>query len=243
MKSVGGDDVSGSGRDSTRRLRNFKPGAFPRKTTRVTTQNHQTDAMHSKAGWKGLGARCRHVFSPPVGSCNWPISKCSSHFPSPARISTTYFVTPKQRPTSRSSAPIKSEGSMRRPGTSRSTRRPLQIPRRAAGRWTRAALMVWRISRAIGLACRHGDAALPGVGAANAVGQPTMWWLTKTVKRGLDPCSPDRVTRLDPKSGQMTDYLLPRSTNIRRVVCRTIPNAGHFLGGNDHGASSLNSNR
>ena len=27
----------------------------------------------------------------------------------------------------------------------------------------------------------------------------------------------DRVTRLDPKSGQMTDYLLPRETNIRRV--------------------------
>jgi len=27
----------------------------------------------------------------------------------------------------------------------------------------------------------------------------------------------DRITRLDPKSGQMTDYLLPRSTNIRRV--------------------------
>ena len=28
----------------------------------------------------------------------------------------------------------------------------------------------------------------------------------------------DRVSRLDPKTGNVVDYLLPRSTNIRRVL-------------------------
>jgi hypothetical protein len=49
----------------------------------------------------------------------------------------------------------------------------------------------------------------------------------------------DRVTRLDPKSGQMTDYLLPRSTNIRRVFVDNSTTPVTFWVGNDHGASII----
>jgi virginiamycin B lyase len=49
----------------------------------------------------------------------------------------------------------------------------------------------------------------------------------------------DRVSRLDPKTGQIIEFLLPRSTNIRRVFVddRTTPVA--FWVGNTHGASIL----
>jgi virginiamycin B lyase len=47
------------------------------------------------------------------------------------------------------------------------------------------------------------------------------------------------VTRLDPKSGQMTDYLLPRSTNIRRVFVDNSTTPVTFWVGNDHGASII----
>ena len=49
----------------------------------------------------------------------------------------------------------------------------------------------------------------------------------------------DRITRLDPKSGQMTDYLLPRSTNIRRVFVDNSTTPVTFWVGNDHGASII----
>jgi streptogramin lyase len=49
----------------------------------------------------------------------------------------------------------------------------------------------------------------------------------------------DRVTRLDPKSSQFTDYLLPRETNIRRVfVDNSTPRVTFWVGSN-HGASIL----
>ena len=47
----------------------------------------------------------------------------------------------------------------------------------------------------------------------------------------------DRVLRLDPKTGQFTEYLLPRFTNIRRVF---VDNSGvrpALWVGNNHGAS------
>jgi len=47
------------------------------------------------------------------------------------------------------------------------------------------------------------------------------------------------VTRLDPKSGQMIDYLLPRSTNIRRVFVDNSTTPVTFWVGNDHGASII----
>jgi virginiamycin B lyase len=49
--------------------------------------------------------------------------------------------------------------------------------------------------------------------------------------------SSDRVLRLDPKSGQFTEYLMPRFTNIRRVfVDNSGPKPVLWIG-NNHGAS------
>lgn len=47
----------------------------------------------------------------------------------------------------------------------------------------------------------------------------------------------DRVTRLDPKTGTMVDYLLPRTTNIRRVFVDNTTNPVTFWTGSNHGAS------
>ncbi len=49
----------------------------------------------------------------------------------------------------------------------------------------------------------------------------------------------DRVTRLDPKSGQMTDYLMPRNTNMRRMFVDNSTTPVTFWVGNDHGASII----
>jgi virginiamycin B lyase len=51
--------------------------------------------------------------------------------------------------------------------------------------------------------------------------------------------SSDRVLRLDPKSGQFTEYLMPRFTNIRRVfVDNSGPKPVLWIG-NNHGASII----
>jgi streptogramin lyase len=47
----------------------------------------------------------------------------------------------------------------------------------------------------------------------------------------------DQVTRLDTKSGRMIDYLLPRTTNIRRVFVDNSTNPVTFWVGSNHGAS------
>ncbi len=47
----------------------------------------------------------------------------------------------------------------------------------------------------------------------------------------------DQVTRLDTKSGRMVDYLLPRSTNIRRVFVDNSTTPVTFWVGSNHGAS------
>ncbi|HEX9444743.1 MAG TPA: hypothetical protein VGA73_11520, partial [Candidatus Binatia bacterium] len=49
----------------------------------------------------------------------------------------------------------------------------------------------------------------------------------------------DRVTRLDPRTGQFTDYLLPRETNIRRVFVDNSTAPVTFWVGSNHGASIL----
>jgi virginiamycin B lyase len=49
----------------------------------------------------------------------------------------------------------------------------------------------------------------------------------------------DRVLRLDPSSGQSVEYLLPRSTNIRRVFVDNSTNPVTFWAGNNHGAEIL----
>ena len=47
----------------------------------------------------------------------------------------------------------------------------------------------------------------------------------------------DRVARLDIKSGQYTEYMLPRATNIRRVYVDDSKNPGALWIGSNHGAS------
>ena len=47
----------------------------------------------------------------------------------------------------------------------------------------------------------------------------------------------DRILRLDPKSGQFIQYLLPRSTNVRRVFVDNSTRPVTFWVGNNHGAS------
>ena len=49
--------------------------------------------------------------------------------------------------------------------------------------------------------------------------------------------STDRVLRLNPKTGEMTEYLLPRSTNIRRSFVDNSTPQPTFWVGNNHGAS------
>ena len=49
----------------------------------------------------------------------------------------------------------------------------------------------------------------------------------------------DRVVRLDPKTGKTVDYLLPRSTNIRRVYVDNTTATPTFWVGSNHGASII----
>ena len=49
----------------------------------------------------------------------------------------------------------------------------------------------------------------------------------------------DQVTRLDTKTGEMVDYLLPRSTNIRRVFVDNTTTPVSFWVGSNHGASII----
>ena len=47
----------------------------------------------------------------------------------------------------------------------------------------------------------------------------------------------DRVARLNTKTGEIVEYLLPRSTNIRRVEVDNSTNPVTFWVGHNHGAS------
>ena len=47
----------------------------------------------------------------------------------------------------------------------------------------------------------------------------------------------DRVARLDPKAGEITEYLMPRSTNMRRVWVDSATTPPTFWSGSNHGAS------
>jgi hypothetical protein len=47
----------------------------------------------------------------------------------------------------------------------------------------------------------------------------------------------DRVVRVNTNTGQATEYLLPRSTNIRRVFVDNTTNPVTFWTGSNHGAS------
>jgi hypothetical protein len=49
----------------------------------------------------------------------------------------------------------------------------------------------------------------------------------------------DRVARLNTKNGQFVEYLLPRSTNIRRVFVDNSTTPVTFWVGSNHGASII----
>jgi len=49
----------------------------------------------------------------------------------------------------------------------------------------------------------------------------------------------DRVTRLNPKTGEFVEYLLPRPTNIRRVFVENASSRPVFWVGSNHGASII----
>jgi hypothetical protein len=49
----------------------------------------------------------------------------------------------------------------------------------------------------------------------------------------------DRVVRLTTKTGDTTEYLLPRSTNIRRVFVDNSTTPVTFWVGSNHGASII----
>jgi len=70
---------------------------------------------------------------------------------------------------------------------------------------------------------------------------PESWPYDATADRNGDVWSggefSDRVLCLDPKSGAITEYLLPHSTNIRRVFVDNSTNPVTFWVGNNHSAS------
>ncbi len=49
----------------------------------------------------------------------------------------------------------------------------------------------------------------------------------------------DRIMRLDPKTGRITEYLLPRQTNIRRVFVDNSTTPVTFWVGNNESASII----
>ena len=49
--------------------------------------------------------------------------------------------------------------------------------------------------------------------------------------------STDRVTRLDPKTGEAVEYQLPRTTNVRRVFVDNSTTPVTFWTGSNHGGS------
>ena len=84
---------------------------------------------------------------------------------------------------------------------------------------------------------RHQDRGVQGMaGHAALVG--ALRRPTRQERRGLDRLVlSDQVTRLDTKTGAMVQYLLPRSTNIRRVFVDNSTTPVTFWVGNNHGAS------
>ena len=49
----------------------------------------------------------------------------------------------------------------------------------------------------------------------------------------------DRIARLDTKSGSVVEYLLPKSTNVRRVFVDNSTTPVTFWVGSNHGASII----
>ena len=74
------------------------------------------------------------------------------------------------------------------------------------------------------------------MGAADAVVGPLLRD-RRQERRDLDGRHDDRVSRLNPKTGAIVEYLLPQDTNIRRVFVDNTTTPVTFWIGNNHGAS------
>jgi virginiamycin B lyase len=70
---------------------------------------------------------------------------------------------------------------------------------------------------------------------------PESWPYDVTADKNGDAWSggeySDRILRLNPKSGEIVEYLLPRFTNVRRVFVDNSTTPPTFWVGNNHGAS------
>ena len=70
---------------------------------------------------------------------------------------------------------------------------------------------------------------------------PESWPYDVTADKNGDAWSggeySDRILRLNPKSGEIIEYLLPRFTNVRRVFVDNSTTPPTFWVGNNHGAS------
>ena len=64
-------------------------------------------------------------------------------------------------------------------------------------------------------------------------------YLDKTGMLWSGNMSNDRITRFNPETGDLTDYLLPRSMNVRRIFVDDSTTPPTFWAGNNHGASIL----
>ena len=64
----------------------------------------------------------------------------------------------------------------------------------------------------------------------------TLLMLSKWMSQTCSMMS-DRVSRLDPKTGQYVEYQLPKTTNIRRVFVDNTTTPVTFWAGSNHGAS------
>jgi streptogramin lyase len=77
------------------------------------------------------------------------------------------------------------------------------------------------------------------VGHADAVVEPYDVAIDKNGEAWTGSMLNDRIARLDPKSGQFTEYVLPKSTNIRRVFVDSSTTPVAFWVGSNHGASII----
>src|SRR4029453_4991543 len=74
---------------------------------------------------------------------------------------------------------------------------------------------------------------------------PTPWaqpYVVVTDKNGeawTGSMMSDRVSRLDPKTGDFVEYLLPKTTNIRRVFVDNSTSPVTFWTGSNHAASII----
>ena len=118
---------------------------------------------------------------------------------------------------------------------SRSRRR---FRRRAAAPWMRRTGCGSANIAATASACSTQRPASSGNGRSRRNGRrPTTSSTDKNGEAWTGSMLSDQVTRLNPETGEAINYLLPRSTNIRRVFVDNSTTPVTFWAGSNHGAS------